>query len=176
MKRALGLFLLVFLVSAFAVRVTAQDGSSAAQSVEALRVQLAEAQAREAELQAREQQLNEDLKPENIERSLAGVGSTRPEVLRESRRRQLSIERDGVQAQLKIATTSRERLESVLRTAEAQAYQETASDSAPFLNQAMVAKQPWSLRWIIAAVAGVTEILGLGVLLIVAMRRMRRAD
>ena len=51
------------------------------------------------------QQLDESIKPENIERSLAGIGSTRPEELRETRRRQLTIERDGVLAQLKTLET-----------------------------------------------------------------------
>lgn len=166
MKRAL---LLVVLVGAFSLSIVAQDDSSVLQSVETLRVQLNAVQATEAELQARQQELDEALKPENIERSLAGVGSTKPEELRESRRRQLSIERDGVRAQLKIATTSRERLESVLRTAGAQAYQQSV------LNQAIIAKSSWSLRWIVGIVAAVAEIVGLGILVIVAMRRIKRA-
>jgi hypothetical protein len=65
------------------------------------------------------QELDEAIKPENIERSLAGVGSTRPEELRESRRRQLAIQRDGVQAQLRTLETSRQRLESAIANAEA---------------------------------------------------------
>jgi hypothetical protein len=55
-----------------------------------LRAQLVEAQARQAELHLRLQQLDENLKSENIERSLAGVGSTRPEELREAPRRRTS--------------------------------------------------------------------------------------
>ena len=51
-----------------------------------LRAQLTEMQVKEAELQARLRQLEEDIKPENIEHSLAGVGSTHPEDLREARR------------------------------------------------------------------------------------------
>jgi len=70
--------------------------------------------------------LDEAIKPENIEHSLAGVGSTRPEELREARRRQLSIERDGVVAQLKTAETSRTRLEAALANAEVLAYQQSA--------------------------------------------------
>ena len=170
MKRALELLLLVVLVTAFSTSVAAQDDSSLAQSVETLRIQLLEAQAKEVELQAREKQLDEDLKPENIERALAGVGSTRPEDLRESRRRQLSIERDGLRAQLKLATTSRERLESVIRTAETQAYQQSAS---PLLNQVQLGKRSWSLGWMVGTVALVGEILGLGLLVIVALRRVR---
>lgn len=173
MKRALGLFLFLVLVPAFTAQVRAQDTAQPAQTAETLRLQLLAAQAKEAELQARQQQLDEDLKPENIERSLAGVGSTRPEELRESRRRQLTIERDGVRAQLKLVTTSRERLESVIRTAETQAYQQSADGSTPPLNQAVVEKQAWGSRWVVGTLVAVGELLGIGVLVIVAMKRAR---
>ena len=82
--------------------------------LEKLRAQLLEVQGKEDGLRNRLAQLEEAIKPENIERSLAGVGSTRPEELRESRRRQLTIERDGVLAQLKILETSRQRLEAAI--------------------------------------------------------------
>jgi hypothetical protein len=114
-------FLLVFSVTAYA-----QESASAAESVEKLKMQLLEAQAKEEALRARVQQLDESLKPENIERSLAGIGSTRPEELRESRRRQLTIERDGVMAQLTTVETSRQRLETALANAEIVAYQQSA--------------------------------------------------
>src|SRR5256885_6675753 len=90
MRFGLTLILLIAFVPAFAIGVAAQSASSAAQRVEELRAQLLDVQAKETELQARARQLDEDLKPENIERSLAGIGSTRPEELRESRRRQLT--------------------------------------------------------------------------------------
>lgn len=104
----------------------AQETASAAESVEKLKAQLIEVQGKEEALRARLQQLDESIKPENIERSLAGIGSTRPEDLRESRRRQLTIERDGVQAQLKTVETSRQRLETALANAEIVAYQQSA--------------------------------------------------
>src|SRR6266403_6070062 len=63
-----------------------------------LRAQLVETQAKQAELQTRLEQLEEDLKPENIERSLAGVGSTHPEELREARRRELEIRNKSIQS------------------------------------------------------------------------------
>src|SRR6185503_7232699 len=102
MKLKAGLGLLLLLV--FSAGVYAQD---AAETVEKLRAQLLDVQMQEDGLRGRLDQLNEAIKPENIERSLAGVGSTRPEELREHRRRQLAIERDGVQAQLKTLETSR---------------------------------------------------------------------
>src|SRR2546423_883460 len=125
MKLVLVLLLLV-LTLMFAASVYAQDSSSAAESLEKLRAQLIEVQAKEEALRGRAQQLEESLKPENIERSLAGIGSTKPEELRESRRRQLTIERDSVQAQLKLVETSRQRLETAIANAEVQAYQQSA--------------------------------------------------
>src|SRR5262245_18891074 len=116
---------LIVVVSLFAValNIQAQDQPpSAAETVDNLRLQLLDVQAKEEELRARAQQLDEALKPENIERSLAGVGSTRPEELRESRRKQLQIELDGVQAQLNVLETSRMRLEAAIRDAEVRAY------------------------------------------------------
>lgn len=118
--------LVLLLVLAFAGFVYAQDRESAAESVDRLKGQLLELQAIEADLRARLQELDESIKPENIERSLAGVGSTRPEELREARRRQLSIQRDGVLAQLNTIETSRTRMETALANAEARAYQESA--------------------------------------------------
>ena len=118
--------LVLLLVLAFAGFVYAQDRESAAESVDRLKGQLLELQARETDLRARLQDLDESLKPENIERSLAGVGSTRPEELREQRRRQLSIQRDGVVAQLQTIETGRTRLETAIANAEALAYQQSA--------------------------------------------------
>ena len=169
MKRALSLVLFMALVAGFTANATAQDASNVSDSLDTLRSQLLDAQAKETELETRQHQLDEDLKPENIERSLAGIGSTKPEELRESRRRQLSIERDGVRAQLKLVKTSRERLESVIRLAETQAYQQS------MLNQTLAGKRSWSFGWVVGIAAAVGEILGLAVLVILAMRRLRKA-
>ena len=123
MKR-INLVLLALLMLSGAVY--AQDGGSAAETVEKLKAQLLEVQGKEDVLRSRLEQLDDSIKPENIERSLAGIGSTKPEQLREYRRRQLAIERDGVLAQLKTLETSRQRLESAIANAEALAYQESA--------------------------------------------------
>lgn len=122
MKLKSGLGLLLLLVFS----AVAYGQESAAESVDKLKMQLLEVQGQEEALRARLQDLNEAVKPENIERSLAGVGSTRPEDLRESRRRQLTSERDGVQAQLNTLETGKQRLETALRNAEVLAYQESA--------------------------------------------------
>jgi hypothetical protein len=93
----------------------------APQSVESLRAQLLDVQGQEAGLQAREKQLDEDLRPENIERSLALTGSTRPEELRAERRRLLEAEKARIRAQLDLLATSRTRLEAAITNAEAAA-------------------------------------------------------
>jgi len=124
MKRRISLGLLALLV--LSVGVYAQDGGSAAETVEKLKAQLLEVQSKEEALRERLAVLDESIKPENIERSLAGIGSTKPEQLREARRRQLEIERNGVLAQLKTAETSKQRLESAIANAEALAYQQSA--------------------------------------------------
>ncbi len=125
-KSGLGLlFLLVFSAAAY-------GQESAAENVDKLKMQLLEVQGQEEALRARLQDLDEAVKPENIERSLAGVGSTRPEELREARRRQLTIERDGVRAQLNTLETGKQRLETALRNAETLAYQESARPTQMF--------------------------------------------
>jgi DNA repair exonuclease SbcCD ATPase subunit len=103
------------------VQTPAQDKAAS------LRSQLSEVEAKQADLQTRLQQLEENLKSENIERSLAGVGSTRPEDLREQRRRQLEIERNGVKAQLDILARSHSRLETAIAQADAEAYRQSAA-------------------------------------------------
>jgi hypothetical protein len=133
LKSSLAILILGLL---FSIQVNAQESASAAESVDKLKSQLLEVQGKEEALRARLQQLDESIKPENIERSLAGVGSTRPEELREARRRQLSIERDGVLAQLQTLETRRTRLEAALANAEVLAYQQSAR---PGTNQALVA-------------------------------------
>ena len=64
--------------------------------------------------------------PQNIENSLAGVGSTRPEDLRELRRRQLERQRVSVQNKLSILAESQTKLETAIADAEADAYRESA--------------------------------------------------
>ena len=123
LKSGFGLLLLVLSLSTVGY---AQQTESAAETAEKLKLQLLDVQAHEADLRARLQELDESIKPENIERSLAGVGSTRPEELREQRRRQLSIQRDGVLAQLQTLETSRTRLETAIANAETRAYHESA--------------------------------------------------
>jgi len=111
-------------VGLLAVRTPAQ--SNAQGRAASLRAQLADTEAGQTELQSRLQQLEENLKPENIERSLAGVGSVHPEELREARRRQLEIEKRGVQSQLDVLAASRSRLETAIAAADAESYRQSA--------------------------------------------------
>ena len=108
-----------------------QIQSSAQEKAASLRLQLSEVEAKQSELQTRLQQLDENLKQENIENSLAGIGSTHPEDLREQRRRQLEIERNGVRAQLDLLTTSHTRLETAIAQADADAYRQSALSVSP---------------------------------------------
>lgn len=137
--------ILVLLVLIFTATANAQESSSAAESVDKLRGQLLEVQGKEEALRVQAQQLDESLKPENIERSLAGIGSTRPEELREARRQQLTIERDGVQAQLRLLETSRQRLETAIANAEARAYHESARPGT----QTMVVSSVKGYGWLL---------------------------
>jgi chaperonin cofactor prefoldin len=116
----LTLFVLMLLVAPAMAQSGAQERAAT------LRAQLTELQAQQADLQSRLTQLDEDIKPENIERSLAGVGSTHPEDLREARRRQLEAQRKAIQTQLDNLAATRGRLEAAIATADAQSYRETA--------------------------------------------------
>jgi len=104
----------------------AQGQTVAQEKAASLRSQLIEVEAKQSELQTRLQTLDEKLKPENIEQSLAGIGSTHPEDLRQQRRRQLEIERNGVQAQLNLLAVSHGRLETAIAQADAEAYRQSA--------------------------------------------------
>jgi hypothetical protein len=90
----------------------------AEQRAEQLRAQLMDVQAKIADFEAKLEQLEWALRPENIEAATAGYGSTRPEAARDARKRQLEGERGRVQAQLKLAETSRSRLEVAVANAD----------------------------------------------------------
>jgi len=156
MKHKIGLALVALLM--LSVSVNAADGDSAADTLDKLRAQLLEVQGKEDALRGRLEQLDESIKPENIERSLAGVGSTRPEELREARRRQLAIERDGVLAQLKTLETSKQRLEAAIANAEALAYQQSAR---PDTSNRFGASSARGYQWIMLGGGGLA-LLALG--------------
>lgn len=121
------LFVSEWALVSVATPVNSPIQSRAQEKVASLRAQLTEVETRQSELQTRLQELDESLKPENIEHSLAGIGSTHPEDLREQRRRELEIERKGVKAQLDLLGTSHARLETAITQAETEAYRQSAA-------------------------------------------------
>ena len=129
-KKLSTLSAIIFLTGNFTITALGQGTArqnSAHERAADLRAQLNEVEARHAELQTRLQQIEENLKPENIADSLAGVGSTHPEEMREQRRRQLEIEKSGVKAQLEQLAVSHSRLETAILQADAEAYRQSAS-------------------------------------------------
>ena len=92
----------------------------AEQRAEQIRGQLMDIQGKIADFEARLEQIDYALRPENIEAATQGYGSTRPEVARDTRRKQLESERGRVGAQLKLAETSRARLEVAVVNADAE--------------------------------------------------------
>jgi len=127
MKSAMIIFLMMVATTCFSSTACAQSKPSAWETVQDLKLQLIELDAKQESAKLQVQQLEDALKPENIERSLAGVGSTKPEELREQRRRQLLIEKKTADAQLEQLTLKRTQLESSLSAAEVQAYQQSAA-------------------------------------------------
>jgi len=123
-KRLLRSTLLILLAAQVCA---AQDIAAVEQRVEALRQQLRDVTDRRARLQAREQELDESLRPENIEKSVAGIGTTDATALRDRRREQLEREKAVVVEQLQSLDASRTRLESAIASAEAEVVRLRAS-------------------------------------------------
>jgi chromosome segregation ATPase len=92
----------------------------AEQRAEQLRSQLIDVQAKIANFEATLEQIDFALRPENIESSTAGYGSTRPEATRDARKKQLEGEKSRVQAQLKLVEQSKTRLETAVSNADAE--------------------------------------------------------
>lgn len=91
----------------------------AEQRAEILRKQLLELIEKETSLKSRLVQIEEDLRPESIERASSLVGSTRSMELREVRRRVLENERRGFESLLKQTSEIRLRLEDDVKQADA---------------------------------------------------------
>src|SRR2546423_3851343 len=83
-----------------------------------LRKQLLELIEKDISYKSRLAQLDEDMRPENIERALSGVGTTRTAELREVRRRVLEIERRGLESLVNLVAQGRLRLEEDVRQAD----------------------------------------------------------
>jgi DNA repair exonuclease SbcCD ATPase subunit len=94
--------------------------SRAEQRSASLWKELREVETQQADLQARAEEISYAIKPENIERSVAGYGTTRPEELREQRRKQLENEKARIEKQLEQLAANHTRLEQAIASAEAE--------------------------------------------------------
>ena len=90
----------------------------AEQRAEALRKELLERIEKETSLRSRLVQIEEEIRPESIERALNPIGSTRTVELRDVRRRVLENERRGFESLLNQTTQSRLRLEDDVKQAD----------------------------------------------------------
>ena len=168
MKNAIIAFLLFAVTSCCGTVAFAQSKKSAADAVQDLKLELIDLNAQEELLKLQVQQLDESLKPENIANSLAGIGSTRPEELREQRRRQLTIQRTAAAAKLEEVTVKRTQLEAALVTAESQAYLESAKNPS-LIENALAITPGW---WFTLLAAGLLT-LGVLVVILILLRHAR---
>jgi hypothetical protein len=83
-----------------------------------LRKQLVETIEKETSYKSRLAQIDEDMRPENVERALSGVGTTRTSELRDVRRRSLDIEKKGLESLLNLAMQNHNRLEDDVKQAD----------------------------------------------------------
>ncbi|HYW74563.1 MAG TPA: hypothetical protein VE961_26295 [Pyrinomonadaceae bacterium] len=90
----------------------------AEERAEVLRRQLIEMVDKETALRSRMTQFDEDLRPENIDRSMAGVGGTRTAEMRDTRRRVLENDKRGADNLLSITVQGRMKLEEDVRQAD----------------------------------------------------------
>lgn len=109
----------------------AQDVSAIELQIERLRAQLRDVVDRESQLQDRAARLDEDLRPESVERSVAAVGTTDAAALRARRREQLERERAELAGQVSEAAAKRVRLEAEIAAAEVEAVRLKAAMLAP---------------------------------------------
>jgi len=86
---------------------------------EGLQLHLIEIAEKEAPLQSRVDQINQQLRPEALERILAGVGSVHPEDTREEVRKRLTAEKLRLQYQLELFRQDRVRSQASLATTDA---------------------------------------------------------
>ena len=163
---------LVFALLSCAVIATAQD--NAFETAQKLRAELSDVENRQADLKIRLEQLNFDLKPENIQNYFAGSGSVHPEELRETRRKQLQLEKDRVVSMMSELDASKTRLESAISVADARAYQQSAMGAATLKPDANRSTGLFTVTRLLAG--GIALILiTAGVVVFVARRRQRAA-
>ena len=134
MQQSMRIILLSLLLCLIVLAVTAQDLTTLEQHTETLRAQLREVMEKEATLEARRQQLDEELRPENVQNRAALTGILDADAAREQVRKQLEGEKARVEQQLELLATSHARLETAIAEAEAEAVRRRAA--------ALTANQP----------------------------------
>ena len=92
--------------------------SRAEQRSSQLRTELRDVQGKKADLEGHLEQVEYDLKPENIERSVAGYGTTRPEELRAQRQKALENDRTRTRQQIDQLTASESRIQQAIATSD----------------------------------------------------------
>jgi Carboxypeptidase regulatory-like domain len=112
----------IVFICVLAATVLAQDTIGSGEVTATPDQQLMELESKETHLKIRLEELDEQLRPENIEIAVAGIGSLHPEVLREDRRKRLTIERDGIITQLDLLEDNRARIKAAIVAAEYAAY------------------------------------------------------
>jgi len=90
---------------------TGADGFDGCEEIPSVPNQIFEMQIKLGEAEARLAHIDYDLKPENIERALVGIGSTKPEELRGQSRQILSLEKAALFAKLQLLREIKSRLE-----------------------------------------------------------------
>jgi chromosome segregation ATPase len=90
--------------------------SRAEQRSSQLRTELRDVQSKRGDLEGHLEQVENDLKPENIERAVAGYGTTRPEQLREQRKKALENDRTRTRQQIDQLTASESRIQQAIAT------------------------------------------------------------
>lgn len=92
--------------------------SLAEERAESFRRKLEETIGRETALNTKLQELELQSRPEMIERETAGIGSLRPEEVRDARRKSLENEKRQIKEQINQASISRSRLETAVANAD----------------------------------------------------------
>lgn len=116
-KQALAL-VSIFIALGMASIVAAQPRPARDVPASDLKQQLIDVEVKETQLRMRLEEVDDQLRPESIERELAGIGSVHPEELREHRRKLLTIERGGLQKQLDLFEERRAQTEAAIAAAE----------------------------------------------------------
>ena len=129
-KQAIALVSIVIAFGTASTVAAQQPGGEVSPAT--LKQQLLDLESKETRIRMRLEELDEQLKPESIERELAGIGSVHPGELREHRRKLLTIERNGLQTQLGLLEEDRARIEAAIAAgmAASLAYAQPSPESA----------------------------------------------